>query len=63
MAMQRSLSEISKTIDRLKAKYSALQELNREFLELAHLYHICCFREMLEPTVFDSMFVLKIFGD
>ncbi|MCJ1381241.1 Serine active site containing protein 1 [Xylographa soralifera] len=55
MALQRSLSEISETIDRLKAKHWTLQKLNKEFLDLAHLYHICCFREMLEPKILDDL--------
>lgn len=49
--IKREMCSISHTIDKLKAKHTALQILNRDFLDLAHRYQLYCFRETLEPRV------------
>ena len=49
------LCRISHTIDKLRAKHTALQALNRDFLDMAHEYQLYCFREMLEPKVVDEL--------
>lgn len=50
-AVCKEVGNITHTIKKLSAKYTALQTLNQEFLGLAHRYQLHCFREMLEPKV------------
>lgn len=50
-ALCKVVGETTRTIKKLRAKYTALQALNQEFLGLAHQYQLHCFREMLEPKV------------
>lgn len=45
------MSKISHDVERLKAKHTVLQLLNREFLNIAHDYQQHCFQELLEPKV------------
>ena len=50
-ALCKEAGETIRTIKKLRAKYTALQTLNQEFLGLAHQYQLHYFREMLEPKV------------